>query len=658
MIAFLRCDFTMSKSCILILIFLTTSIVHAQSPVIKSNAYGKIIYMSPNNGDAYVPARTTLIVRPDPEVMRDRSVKDFFFTVIGQLSGVHEGQIFISDDKQTIIFKPNFPFELNEKVNVTFSTPYIERNASISYSFQITSMSERRLNYLLSELRNKEKKEMAAFQEDAEVKNKYSKIQSEVLDTLPSNFPVITIDFADSVNIAPGNIFIAPNNNVGVTSDFIIIANNAGKPIFEREINPSNAHIKLPVAVEDFKMGVNNTLSYFKLDSVLHGEIFFGRVYLLDDHYKLIDSFQCGNGYQADGHDFKLLPNGHALLVAYDPRDSIDMRAVTGDPNASSHATVFGAIIQELDTQKRVVFQWKSWDYFNITDATHLRLNNPNESSFDYAHINSVDIDTDGSIIASFRHMDEVTKINPKNGHIIWRWGGKHNYFSFIGDTLQFSYQHDVRRIANGHITLWDNGNYHKSLWGDGSYHDTAFSRAVEFELDESGPLTAKTVWEFRDLPFSSAAGNVQRMANGNTFIGFGFLNVPNAMEVTPSGEKVFQLSLPKGTFNYRSFRFEFPEHSSVIHSPASISEFGVQHIYPNPTVGITNIDFSTQNAGIVKIDLVNILGQTVRSSQVKVSKAGVYTAGFNLDNFPSGTYYCKVLQNGNMSMRSIIVNK
>ncbi len=648
----------MSKSCIVILIFLIASVLHAQSLAITDAASSRIIYRSPKNGDTYVPTRTTLIVRPDQEVMRGRSVTDFFFTVIGQISGVHEGQVFISDDKLTIIFKPNFPFVLNEKVNVTFSTPYIESNAPISYNFQITSMSDLRLNYCLSELRDKEKKEMAIFQEEAEVKNKHNKIQSEVLDSLPSNFPFITIDFADIGKIAPGSIFIAPNNNLSVTSDFIIIADNTGKPVFERDMNSPNAHIKIPIAVEDFKRGLNNTLSYFKLDSVLHGDIFYGKVYLLDDHYKIIDSFQCGNGYQADGHDFKLLPSGHALLVSYDLRDSVDMRAVTGDPNASSHATVFGAIIQELDTQKRVVFQWRSWDYFNITDATHLRLNNPNETSFDYAHINSVDMDTDGTIIASFRHMDEVTKINPKNGHIIWRWGGKHNYFTFIGDTLQFSYQHDVRRIANGHITLWDNGNYHKSLWGDGSYHDTAYSRAVEYELDESGPLTAKTVWEFSDLPFSSAAGNVQRLTNGNTFIGFGFLNAPNAMEVTPSGEKVFQLSLPKGTFNYRSFRFEFPDHSSVVQRPPTNSEFGIQHIFPNPAAGFINIDFFTHEDGTVKIDLVNILGQTVRTSQVNVSEAGGYTAGFELHNFPSGTYYCKVLQNGNMSMRSIIVNK
>src|SRR5439155_23053659 len=132
-----------------------------------------------------------------------------------------------------------------------------------------------------------------------------------------------------------------------------------------------------------------------------------------------------------------------------------------------------------------------------ILDATDVQFHNPNETFFDYAHLNSVDVDTDGNILASFRSMDEVTKINHNNGKIIWRWGGKNNYFTLVGnDTLPFSHQHDVRCIANGHITMFDNGNYRKTIWGDQSYHDTAYSRAIEYQLDESS-LTAQPVWQY-----------------------------------------------------------------------------------------------------------------------------------------------------------------
>lgn len=637
----------MLRSIFLFSILFISSFSFARSPEVKGGHSDLIIYRSPNDGDSYVPARTTLLIRLDQFIMAGRTAADFVFNVTGEFSGIHKGKVILSDDKRTIIFKPEQPFILNEKVNVIFSVSALENISPVFYSFRISPMSDARQNYWLNVLREKEKKEIQEF-------------QSNVLDTLPSNFPVITIDAFNSAKTAPGNIFIAPNNNLGVTSDFIIISDNAGKPVFQRDMSPPNQANKLPVAVEDFKMWTNNMLSFFKLDTVIRGEIFIGATLLLDSNFKVIDTFRCGNGYHADGHDFQLLPNGHALLIAYDPDDSVDMREVTGDPNASKRATVFGAIIQELDKNKDVVFQWRSWDHFKITDANpHIRLANPNERVFDYAHINSVEMDTDGMIIASFRHMDEVTKINTNNGKIIWRWGGgkpENNYFKFVGDTLPFSQQHDVRRIANGHITLWDNGNYRKTVWADGSYHDTSYSRAVEYDLDESS-LKANVVWEFTDLPFSSAAGNVQRLGNGNTLIGLGFLNTPNALELTPNGEKVFQMSLPPGTFNYRAFRFEFPKQSSSVSSSGLIGDVRIQSIYPNPSSGNVSVTYFAPESGKTYIAVLNILGQTVYQTEVRSDK-DISTADLDLQNLPSGTYYCKLSQNGRSSFRIMVVSK
>lgn len=41
---------------------------------------------------------------------------------------------------------------------------------------------------------------------------------------------------------------------------------------------------------------------------------------------------------------------------------------------------------------------------------------------------------------------------------MIWILGGRRNQFVFTND-LRFSRQHDIRRLANGNITLFDNGN-------------------------------------------------------------------------------------------------------------------------------------------------------------------------------------------------------
>jgi len=56
---------------------------------------------------------------------------------------------------------------------------------------------------------------------------------------------------------------------------------------------------------------------------------------------------------------------------------------------------------------------------------------------------------------------------------------------------------------------------------------------------------------------FSVATGSAQRLANGNTFIGWGAFSNPVATEVAPDGTKVLELALPEGMLSYRAFKFD-----------------------------------------------------------------------------------------------------
>lgn len=344
------------------------------------------------------------------------------------------------------------------------------------------------------------------------------------------------------------------------------------------------------------------------------------------------------------------------LLAAQDPKDSIlALKALNSE-------IVFGAIIQELDNQKNVVFQWRSWDHFHILDATrdiHFVPTSAADTFIDYMHINAAINDSkDGNFIASFRHMDEISKIKRADGSFIWRWGGKHNMFTFSGpsptDTLQFSHQHDPFRITNGNITLWDNGNLHTKIVAD-TVATVPSSRAVEYELDENAH-TAKVVWHYDSVPFSAAAGNVQRLPNGNTFIGLGSITHPSAIEVTPDGNKVFQFSIQTGAFSYRTYRFPFTPFS--VRKTGNANSFGLAGIYPNPTQNQTTVSFSVKDPGMMQIDLVDVLGHTVRSVREKLTVAGSYTSDLDLHDLMAGTYYCKLSQGGNTVTKMIVKQK
>jgi hypothetical protein len=247
-------------------------------------------------------------------------------------------------------------------------------------------------------------------------------------------------------------------------------------------------------------------------------------------------------GYTLDTHDIKLFPNGHALVFGSEVR-TFDMSAIV--PGGKPAASVTGNIIQELDSNKRLVFEWHTFDYIAITNT----FADMTQATFDYAHINAMSIDpTDNNLLASLRTTSEIVKIDRRTGQIIWRLGGKRNMFTFLGEHAENAPyytvgQHDVHRLPNGNLLYFDNGN----ISGGGvTPSDRTYSRAVEYALDETN-MTATLVWEFRHTPDISAGctGSLKRFPNGNTLIDWGCA-VPSSgtivTEVDPVGQLVFEM--------------------------------------------------------------------------------------------------------------------
>ncbi len=407
---------------------------------------------------------------------------------------------------------------------------------------------------------------------------------SSKIDTLPFDFPKITIDSLN--NPADGKVFLA-NFPFGVNDSighFLIITNDDGTvDSYKRIDNPGF----------DFKVQPNGNLSYAEVIQQVGGYADV-RWIVLDTTLAPIDTFQCGNGYTADLHEFKLLPNGHALLMAYDP-EPVDMSLEVdgGDPNA----TVLGCIVQELDESKNVIFQWRSWDYIPYTDS----YENLTTATVDYMHMNGVTVDQDGNYLISGRHLSQILKVDRNTGDIIWRLGGKQNEFTFTNENEAnspnyFSYQHNISVLSNGNITLFDNGNQ----------HSPPYSRAVEYKIDETNK-TADMVWEYRHTPdiYALAMGTVQRLSNGNTFIGWGSAGMngdPSVTEIHPDNSIAFELTLPKGETSYRAFRF--PWKSKLPSITVTAYEIFQGNTY--------NFDESNDTTGIsIKINQIDGLAYT-----------------------------------------------
>lgn len=325
---------------------------------------------------------------------------------------------------------------------------------------------------------------------------------------------------------APGYIFISYFDYfmVGRNKAYLLILDNNGEPVY---YNPLPG---IPVAM-DFKKQPNGQLTYYV---TLPAHL---RFYALDNSYQQVATYEAGNGYTTDLHDLQILDNDHVLLLVYQWR-VVDMSAYGGSPTAQ----VIDCIVQELDEDKNVVFEWNSADHIDITDT-----NQPlDDDIIRYIHCNSVEQDFDGNLLLSNRNLDEITKIDRFSGQIIWRLGGKQSDFQFI-DGVSFSVQHDARRLPNGNISLFDNGNS----------HSPPRSRGAEYELNEEN-MTAKLVREYRTTPdtWALAMGSMQKLQNGNVFIGWGRSSKPMLTEFTEGGETVVQINALEGTGSYRAFRF------------------------------------------------------------------------------------------------------
>lgn len=571
-------------------------------------------YLSPLPDSKYNMPQATIIIKPEA-MPTESSLNGSSIIVKGEKSGIHTGKILFSQKDNCIIFKPDVVFSTGEKVSVEIN---INNSEKFGYSFFV-SKNPHAIRYSNIDDEMKEGR--------SEYRNTESVSSYHRPDSLPSDMPPITIK-TNLGGTDAGKIFLANLSNVGAGyAPYMMILNNDGSLYWYK---------KMPVNAYDFKKQPNGLLTY-SLYNVF-------KYYAMDTAYNVVDSFYCGNGYNTDEHELLLMDNGHALMMGYDPQ-IIDMSEIV--PGGDTAATVIGMVIQELNENKEVIFQWSTFDHFSILDATHTNFTS---SIIDCVHSNALSVESDGNIMMSSRNMDEITKINRTTGDIIWRLGGSNNQFTFINDTNRFSHQHSIRRVSPTNIILFDNGNF----------HTPQFSRAVEYTLDEVNK-TCTLVWEFRNTPTvqAYAMGNVQRLPNGNTVIGWG-TSVPTMTEVDPSGQKIYEISFPITVMNYRAFRFVWKD--SVTTSVSTIGEtagsYYLRQNYPNPFNPVTNIEFEIPKNAFVSLKIYDALGRNIENLLSKEMVAGKYSVQFNAANLSTGLYFYEMTSGNFRQVRKMVLIK
>jgi len=77
----------------------------------------------------------------------------------------------------------------------------------------------------------------------------------------------------------------------------------------------------------------------------------------------------------------------------------------------------------------------------------------------------------------------------------------------------------------------------------------------------------------------------------------------------------------------------------------------------PNPSNGLTTINFNLPQAGEVNFNITDLLGQVVYSTQSK-ELAGKHKIEFNTNNLSDGVYYYSIEYNGKRLVKKMLISK
>jgi hypothetical protein len=279
----------------------------------------------------------------------------------------------------------------------------------------------------------------------------------------------------------------------------------------------------------------------------------FGSFIRLDENFNIIDTHRCDHGL-TDMHDFEVLPNGNIIMLGVEIKE-MDFSKAGG----SSKVRTWEYFIQEQDKNKKVIRNWRTFEYFKPSDI--ISAYDLKKGELEHGvNCNALWFYPNGDLLLCSRKIDEITRIDWKTGKIIWRMGGvqcKNNQFKFINDSKNgFSHQHNVSVLKNGNILIVDNGNFNKKGVTKEDIFFVPQTRICEYKLDEQAK-SAELVWEhIEDGMFVPIMGSAQRLSNGNTLMCW-TKDAPAVTEVDSLGNKVWEMDMPKGFQCYSAYKFK-----------------------------------------------------------------------------------------------------
>lgn len=468
-------------------------------------------------------------------------------SVVGSRSGTHRGRLHFYSTHTGGSFLPAHPFRAGETVTVSaqivgYGTPLrIGTRFTVSQPFTLSGAGP----------------VQAAAPSSPDVQHFRSRP-----DLQP---PAVSVTTA-AADPSLGDVFITADRGPG-EAGAMIIAPNGQLVWFLRTKGTQKAF--------------NLTVQSYRAQPVLtwwQGQVVAGHGQGVDEiyssNYVHIATVRAGNGLLADLHDFVLTPQGSAWITAFAPV-RVNLKPFGG----STDGIIEDGVVQEIDVKTGLVmFDWHALGHVPVS-ASYMSAPRYAGELYDFFHVNSIDPLSNGTALISARNTWATYLVSETTGNVLWQLGGKHSSFK-LGPGVSFAWQHDAELLPNDTLTLFDN---------EDSPAEASESSALTIALDTSASTaTLVTRLTHPGTPIlSNSQGDVQELANGDTFVGWG--DVADASEFSASGQLTFDLHLPTSTTSYRAFRFPWSAQPQSRPAIAASTDGQQTHVYASWN-GATNV--------------------------------------------------------------------
>jgi hypothetical protein len=270
-----------------------------------------------------------------------------------------------------------------------------------------------------------------------------------------------------------------------------------------------------------------------------------GEDIVMNSNYQTVATIRAGNGYEADLHDFQIVPQDVAYVAAYN-----FMRCDLSPVGGKRNGVIVDTAVQAVDMKTGLVrWEWHSLDHVGVGES-HVPVP-ATATPWDWFHLNSIDPQPNGNLLISARSTWAAYQLQGGSGKILWRLGGTNSSFR-MAPGAEMAWQHDARMQPDGTVTLFDNGSNPR-------IHYQSRGVRVAFDAKRHTARLARAYPHPGSPLLTDSQGNTQILPDESVVIGWGA--IPSVSELAKGGGLLFDAHLPPGSSSYRAFRFPWRGH-------------------------------------------------------------------------------------------------